>query len=75
MRKPSEIVVASRMQHMVQIRARMLVSRQNYIIDFVCNNSFGALGVEGPHGGAIHERPKLEKWYLKRHPQIGAGNG
>ena len=54
MRKTSEMYVVSRMQTMVQIRAHKLVSRPNDILFFCCINSFGALGVESPHGGAIN---------------------
>ena len=53
MREPLEIVTASLMQNMAQIR-----KTNTYFVTkrFFCNfgkSSLGALGVECPHGGAI----------------------
>ena len=54
MRKLSEMYVASRMQNMVQIHAWNACFATIYIMFFVvCRNSFGALGVESPHSGAM----------------------
>ena len=54
MRKPSEMYVAPRMQNMVQIHAHnaCFASKLDFA-SFCCNNSFGALGVESPDGGAM----------------------
>ena len=43
---------ASRMQNMVQIREKRLF-RDQLTSSFFWKKSFGALGVESPHGGAI----------------------
>ena len=53
MGKPLEKVVASGMQNMGQIRARNVCFTTLHIFDFFPNISFGALGVESPHRGAI----------------------
>ena len=53
MRKPPEMYVASGMQNMVQIRARNVCFTTLHIFDFFRNFSFGALGVESPHRGAM----------------------
>ena len=53
MRKPLEMYIASRMQNMVQIRARSVGFTTKLLFDIFPNFSFGALGVESPHGGAI----------------------
>ena len=49
MRKPSEMYVASCMQNMVQFVPGTSASRPLVF----CNSSFGAFGVEIPHGGDI----------------------
>ena len=73
MRKPFELYVASRIQIMVQIRSRdvCFATKLHY---YFCSNSFGARGVESPHGGAIEavagatdisnvERAKFEYYF------------
>ena len=56
MREPLEIYVASRMQNMVQIRAKNLYFVTNLHFLLFLKGSFGALGVESPNGGAIGNR-------------------
>ena len=52
MRKSIEMCVVSRMKNMMQICARnaCFATKLNFPC-FCCNNYFGALGVESPHGG------------------------
>ena len=50
MRETLEMYTASRMQHMVQIRK---INAYSVTILLLKTNSFGALGVESAHGGAI----------------------
>ena len=52
MRKSWEMYTASRMQNIVQIRKKKTLLRDQ-LIKQTWNNSFGALGVESPHGGAM----------------------
>ena len=54
MRKSSEMYVASRQQNMVQICAWNTCFATKLHFDSFCSNSFWALCVESPHGGAIH---------------------
>ena len=53
MREPLEMITASRMQNMVQIREKNLISspKSVFVFYFV---TFTALGVESPRGGAIY---------------------
>ena len=54
MREPLEMVAASLMQDMVQIRKENTYFVTNLIFRNSRESSFGALGVESPHGGAIY---------------------
>ena len=50
MRKPLEMVTASRMQHMVQIRKKNIYAATMFA--FVLNVTFRVFGVESSRGGA-----------------------
>jgi hypothetical protein len=52
MREPSEMITVLRMQNMVEIRKKKHLFRDQIIFGKK-KSSFGALGVESPHGGAI----------------------
>ena len=54
MREPLEIVTASRIQNMVEIRKKNTYFVTKLLFRIFGNSSFGALGVESPHGGAIN---------------------
>ena len=53
MRESLEMVTASRMQDMVQIREKNTCFVTILLFRNFRKSSFGALGVESPHGGAI----------------------
>ena len=53
MREASEMVAASFMQNMVQIRKKNTYSVTKIFVGNVGKSSFWALGVESPHGRAI----------------------
>ena len=51
--EPLEMATASRMQDMVEIRKKNKCFVTKLFFDFFGKSSFGALGVESPHGGAM----------------------
>ena len=51
MREPWEMVTASRMQNMVQIRKKNSYFVTKLLFLKIGKSYFGALGVESPHGG------------------------
>ena len=53
MREPLEMFTASRLQDMVQIRKKNTYSVTKLLFWNFATSSFGALGVESPHDGAI----------------------
>ena len=53
MREPLEMVTASLMQNMVQIRKKNIHFVTKLCFRNFGKSYFGALGVESPHGGAI----------------------
>ena len=53
MREPLEIATASLMQNLVQIRKKSYYSVTKISFSEILEKTFGALGVESPHGGAI----------------------
>ena len=53
MREPLEVVTASLMQDMVQIRKTNIYFATKLFGGIFGKGSFGALGVESLHGGAI----------------------
>ena len=54
MREPLEAVTASLMQNMVQIRKKNNYFMAILLFVILGKSSFGALGVESPHVGAMH---------------------
>ena len=64
MRKPLEMITALRMQNMVEIRKKNICFVTKSLFGKKIKSSFGALGVESPHGGAImqcHVRSNTER--------------
>ena len=53
MREPVEMVTASLMQNVVQIRQKNTCFTTKLLFTFFGTSSFGALDVESPHGGDI----------------------
>ena len=53
MREPLEMHTASRMQNMLEIRTKNTYFVTILLFGNFGKSSFGALGVESPHGGAI----------------------
>ena len=53
MREALEMVTASRMQNMVQVRKKNVYFMTKILLELYEKSSFGAIGVESPHGGAI----------------------
>ena len=56
MREPLEIVTASRMQNMVEIRKKNTCFVTKLFWGILGKSSFGALGVQSPNGGAINHK-------------------
>ena len=56
MREPLEMVTASPMQNMVHIREKHTYFVTKLLFWILGNSSFGALGVESPHSGAIKHK-------------------
>ena len=54
MREPLEMITASRMQNIVQIRKKSTYFVTKLFFGSFGKSSFGALGVESPHGRAIY---------------------
>ena len=60
MREPLEMVTASLMEYIVQIRKKNIYFVTKLFFQSFGKSSFGAFGVESPHGGAIlSARPSL----------------
>ena len=55
MRETLEMVTASRMLNMVEIRKKNTCFVTILLFRIVLKSSFGALGVESPHGGPMND--------------------
>jgi len=62
MREPLEMVRASLMQNMVQIRKKNTCFATNLFLKHFGKKSLGAFGVDSPHGGTMGSKAKVLVW-------------
>ena len=74
MREQLEIVTASRMQNMVEIRKNNIYFVTILLFLNFGKSSFGSLGVESPHGGAIRWRKQSNRRFRRRRSDAGGGD-